>query len=115
MKRITFIALLLCFIGSNAFAQSITSGVTTGATSPYNGTIYNGPCWVTGATVICNGTTDTDLWVLDSGVTKAVIRAEGSTMPSYRQDFKKPIYMNNNCEIRIIGTSGRAIIEYIPR
>lgn len=115
MKRITFIALLLCLIGGNAFAQSISSGVTTGATSPNHGTIYKGPCLITGATVICNGTTDTDLWVLDSGVTKAVVRAEGSTMPSYRLDFKKPIYMNTNCEIRIIGTSGKAIIEYIPR
>jgi hypothetical protein len=90
--------------------------VTTGAAIAAGlSVVYSGPALVTGVNVICNGTTDTDLYVLDSGVTKIMVRAEGTTMPSYRQDFIRPIMFNTDIEIKIVGTSGKAIIEYIPR
>ena len=116
--RKLFIAvfLVLCFATYGyAGGESYSSGVTSN--SGVNATIYNGPALLTGATVICNGTTDTDLHILDSGVTKVWIRAEGSYAPSVRYDFSTPIMFNTNIQLNItLGTSnGRAVIEYIPR
>jgi hypothetical protein len=118
MKKLLLAILLVIWVATQAQAQVISSGVTT--SSGVITTIYNGPCWVTGITLICNSTTDTDMQVVDgtSGVTHAIIRVEGSYSPSVRYNYSYPIMFNQSIRFSISNggaATGKAIFEYVPK
>lgn len=118
MKKL-LIALMICLIWPamvlaepSVGSQSISSGVSTTVTS--TGIVYNGPCWLTGMTLITDGTNDSGLVALDSGVTKAYMVTDATTMTANRWDFSHPVRIENNLRMWVYGTNASAILEYIP-